>query len=180
MIQFVDLKQKPMARGEIKRFIERFGLIGLLDAESKAYVDAGLKYLKISESELLDADRAGTELAPAAIDSWGQDTEHRSRYGVLDRDAREFLMEKKIFWLTFGVLGLIADFVLPLLVGTRGDHSHLRRSVGGSPTAATGFNTRVWRAIRSGDAIQFFPEEETAHQSKHIDPCLQKQRLAPK
>ena len=26
-------------------------------------------------------------------------------------------MEKKIFWLTFGVLGLIADFVLPLWWG---------------------------------------------------------------
>jgi arsenate reductase (glutaredoxin) len=52
-IHFVDLKQKPMAAGEIKRFIHRFGLRELLDAESKAYVDAGLKYLKLSDSELL-------------------------------------------------------------------------------------------------------------------------------
>jgi len=52
-IQFVDLKQKPMAAGEIRRFVERFGLAALIDAESKAYVDAGLKYLKVSDSELL-------------------------------------------------------------------------------------------------------------------------------
>ncbi len=52
-IQFVDLKQRPMAPGEIRRFIERFGLDGLLDAEGKAYADAGLKYLKVSETELL-------------------------------------------------------------------------------------------------------------------------------
>jgi arsenate reductase (glutaredoxin) len=52
-IQLVDLKQKPMAPGEIKRFVERFGLTGLLDCEGKAYVDAGLKYMKLSESELL-------------------------------------------------------------------------------------------------------------------------------
>ncbi len=52
-IQLVDLKQKPMAPGEIKRFVERFGLTGLLDSEGKAYIDAGLKYLKLSESELL-------------------------------------------------------------------------------------------------------------------------------
>ena len=52
-VQFVDLKQKPMAPGEIKRFIERFGLTGLLDSEGKAYMDAGLKYLKVSESEML-------------------------------------------------------------------------------------------------------------------------------
>jgi arsenate reductase-like glutaredoxin family protein len=52
-IHLVDLKQKPMSAGEIKRFIERFGLAALLDTESKAYVDAGMKYLKLSESELL-------------------------------------------------------------------------------------------------------------------------------
>jgi arsenate reductase-like glutaredoxin family protein len=52
-IQLVDLKQKPMAPGEIRRFIEKFGLSGLLDTESKSYSDAGLKYLKVSESELL-------------------------------------------------------------------------------------------------------------------------------
>ena len=43
-----------MAPGEIRRFIERFGLVGLLDSEGKAYVDGGLKYLKLSDSELLN------------------------------------------------------------------------------------------------------------------------------
>ena len=52
-IQFVDLKQKPIAPGEIKRFVERFGWARLLDSEGKAYVDGGLKYLKLSDSELL-------------------------------------------------------------------------------------------------------------------------------
>ena len=52
--QLVDLKQKPMAPGEIKRFIERFGLARLLDSEGKAYVDAGIKYLKLSDSEMLE------------------------------------------------------------------------------------------------------------------------------
>ncbi|MGD0773495.1 MAG: ArsC/Spx/MgsR family protein [Candidatus Solibacter sp.] len=52
-IHMVDLKQKPMAPGEIKRFIERFGMAVLLDSEGKAYVDAGLKYYKLSDAELL-------------------------------------------------------------------------------------------------------------------------------
>jgi arsenate reductase-like glutaredoxin family protein len=52
-IQIIDLKQKSMAPGEIKRFIDKFGLSGLLDTESKSYLDAGLKYLKVSDSELL-------------------------------------------------------------------------------------------------------------------------------
>jgi arsenate reductase (glutaredoxin) len=53
-IQSVDLKQKPMAAGEIKRFIERFGWAGLLDSQGTAYLNAGLKYLKVSDAELLE------------------------------------------------------------------------------------------------------------------------------
>ncbi|HVO97053.1 MAG TPA: ArsC/Spx/MgsR family protein [Bryobacteraceae bacterium] len=52
-IQLVDLDKKPMSPGEIKRFIERFGLKGLLDPDGKAYIDAGLKYLRVPDSELL-------------------------------------------------------------------------------------------------------------------------------
>lgn len=52
-IHFVDLKQKPMSPGEIKRFVDKFSLAALLDTEGCAYVDAGLKYLKVADSELL-------------------------------------------------------------------------------------------------------------------------------
>jgi arsenate reductase-like glutaredoxin family protein len=53
-IQFVDLKKKPMSPGEIKRFVDRFGLLQLLDTDGAAYVDAGLKYLKTSDAGLLE------------------------------------------------------------------------------------------------------------------------------
>ena len=52
-IHSVDLKQKPMSPGEIRRFIDRYGLHSLLDCEGKVYVEAGLKYLKMSDAELL-------------------------------------------------------------------------------------------------------------------------------
>jgi arsenate reductase-like glutaredoxin family protein len=52
-IHYVDLKKKPMSPGEIKRFVDRFGLSALLDAEGKAYVEAGMKYLKQSDAEIL-------------------------------------------------------------------------------------------------------------------------------
>jgi arsenate reductase-like glutaredoxin family protein len=42
-----------MAAGELRRFIEKFSLSGLLDIESKSYQDAGLKYLKVTDAELL-------------------------------------------------------------------------------------------------------------------------------
>ncbi len=52
-VHLVDLKQKPLAPAEIRRFVERFGLAGLLDSNGKSYIDAGLKYLKLPEAELL-------------------------------------------------------------------------------------------------------------------------------
>ena len=52
-IQLVDLKRKPMAPGKSKRFVDRFRTAPLLDTEGSAYVDAGLKYLKVTDSELL-------------------------------------------------------------------------------------------------------------------------------
>ena len=52
-IHFVDLKIKPMSPGEIKRFIDKFTLTGLVDSDGKAWIDAGLKYMKLSDAELL-------------------------------------------------------------------------------------------------------------------------------
>ena len=51
--QLVDLKRKAMAPAEIGRFVTRFGIAALLDTEGKAYIDAGLKYMKTGERELL-------------------------------------------------------------------------------------------------------------------------------
>jgi arsenate reductase-like glutaredoxin family protein len=42
-----------MAPTEIKRFVDRFGLPGLLDTEGKSWIDGGLKYLKVTDSEML-------------------------------------------------------------------------------------------------------------------------------
>jgi arsenate reductase-like glutaredoxin family protein len=52
-IHLVDLERKPMSGGEIGRFIQRFGLSNLLDTEGAAYREAGLKYLRLSDTELL-------------------------------------------------------------------------------------------------------------------------------
>jgi arsenate reductase-like glutaredoxin family protein len=62
-IHFVDLKQKPMSKGEIQRFIQRFGLAGIVDTEGKAWIDAGLKYMKMADAELL----ARIEREPALL-----------------------------------------------------------------------------------------------------------------
>lgn len=52
-VHFVDLHVKPLAPGELRRFIERFTLQGLLDKEGKAYTASGLKYINMTEAGLL-------------------------------------------------------------------------------------------------------------------------------
>lgn len=52
-IQMVDLKQRPIAPGEIKRFLDKFGWDALLDKEGAPYVDAGLKYMRLPDPQLL-------------------------------------------------------------------------------------------------------------------------------
>jgi arsenate reductase len=53
VVQFVDLAQRAMAPAELRRFVERFGLADLVDREGKAYEAGGLKYLKLSDAELI-------------------------------------------------------------------------------------------------------------------------------
>lgn len=52
-IQMVDLAVKPMAPGEIARFIQRFTLAGLVDTAGKPYESAGLAYLRLTDEDLI-------------------------------------------------------------------------------------------------------------------------------
>ena len=45
VVHYVDLRKKPLAAGELRRFVDRLGAASLLDAESRAYKEQGLAYL---------------------------------------------------------------------------------------------------------------------------------------
>ena len=49
----VDLNDRPMSAGEINRFIQKFGLNAVLDISGKAYIDAGLEFLRVSDDGML-------------------------------------------------------------------------------------------------------------------------------
>ena len=50
----VDVSRKPMAPGELRRFVERLGARALADTESKAWRDGGLGYLSMTDADLAD------------------------------------------------------------------------------------------------------------------------------
>lgn len=53
-IHLVDLTRKPIARGELRRFVERVGPRALIDEGSKAWSDGGLGYLRMDDAEVVD------------------------------------------------------------------------------------------------------------------------------
>ena len=52
--QFVDLSSGKTAPGELKRFVQKVGLSGLIEKGGKAYEASGLEYLRISDDALLE------------------------------------------------------------------------------------------------------------------------------
>ena len=53
-IHQVDLKRKPIAAGELRRFVERLGAAALLDTDGRAYRDAGLGYMRMGDAEIVE------------------------------------------------------------------------------------------------------------------------------
>ena len=53
-IHFVDLRRKPIAPGELRRFVERLGATALLDPGSRSHRDAGLAYLRMDDAEIVE------------------------------------------------------------------------------------------------------------------------------
>jgi arsenate reductase-like glutaredoxin family protein len=52
-IHFVDLRQRSIAPGELRRFTERLGAQNLLDPTSKPFRDQGLGYLALDEQGIV-------------------------------------------------------------------------------------------------------------------------------
>jgi arsenate reductase len=53
-VQLIDVRRKPMAPAELRRFVDRLGARAVADADSKTWRDAGLGYLRMSEDELAE------------------------------------------------------------------------------------------------------------------------------
>jgi arsenate reductase len=72
-IAFVDLKKRPPAPGELKRFAQKFGARALLDEEGKAYKKANLGYLSMGEAEVLERVAADPRLLRLPLVRCGND-----------------------------------------------------------------------------------------------------------
>lgn len=52
-VHFVDLKERAASKGELQRFVQRFGLTRLIDRTSRRYQDLGLGASRLSDDRWL-------------------------------------------------------------------------------------------------------------------------------
>jgi arsenate reductase (glutaredoxin) len=51
---FVDLREKPASVGELRRFVQKFGVDAVLDRESGRFLDLGLAHSQLSDKRWLE------------------------------------------------------------------------------------------------------------------------------
>lgn len=52
-VHLVEFRRKPIAAGELRRFVVRLGAAALVDTAGRAYSQAGIGYLRMDDSELV-------------------------------------------------------------------------------------------------------------------------------
>jgi arsenate reductase-like glutaredoxin family protein len=73
VVHFVDLRKKPIAPGELRRFVDRLGVTALLDVESRSYKEGGLAYLTTDTSGVIARLLADVRLLRLPLVRFGDD-----------------------------------------------------------------------------------------------------------
>jgi arsenate reductase (glutaredoxin) len=73
VVHFVDLRKKPIAAGELRRFTDRLGAAALLDTESRPYREAGLAYLTTDAAGIMARLLADVRLLKLPLVRYGDD-----------------------------------------------------------------------------------------------------------
>ncbi len=71
-VSLVDLRRKPIAAGELRRFVQRLGASALLDTGGRAYRDAGLGYLVMDDSRIVERLLADHRLLRLPLVRYGE------------------------------------------------------------------------------------------------------------
>jgi arsenate reductase-like glutaredoxin family protein len=73
VVHYVDLRKKPIAAGELRRFTDRLGAAALLDTESRAYREGGLAYLSTDTAGIAARLLADVRLLRLPLVRYGDD-----------------------------------------------------------------------------------------------------------
>ena len=70
-VHFVDLKERPASKGELQRFVQKFGLTPLIDRTSKRYQELGLGVARLSDDRWLTLLTQEPALLAQPLTRWG-------------------------------------------------------------------------------------------------------------
>jgi len=73
VVHYVDLRKKPIAAGELRRFTDRLGVGGIVDTESRPYREQGLAYLASDAAGLTARLLADVRLLRLPLVRYGDD-----------------------------------------------------------------------------------------------------------
>ncbi len=73
VVHFVDLRKKPIAAGELRRFTDRLGAPALLDTESRPYKEQGLAHLSTDTSGITSRLLADVRLIRLPLVRYGEE-----------------------------------------------------------------------------------------------------------
>jgi len=73
VVSFVDIRKRPMAPAELRRFVDRLGARTLLDETSRAYRDGELAHLRMDDREIAARVQADQRLLRLPLVRFGDD-----------------------------------------------------------------------------------------------------------
>ena len=73
VVHYVDLRKKPIAAGELRRFTDRLGAAALLDTESRPYKEQGLAYLSTDATGITGRLLADVRLLKLPLVRYGEE-----------------------------------------------------------------------------------------------------------
>ena len=73
VVHFVDLRKKPIAAAELRRFTDRLGAAALLDTESRPYKEQGLAYLSSDTAGITSRLLADVRLIRLPLVRYGEE-----------------------------------------------------------------------------------------------------------
>lgn len=73
VVHFVDLRKKPIAPGELRRFTDRLGAAALLDTESRGYREQGLAFLTADTAGITSRLLADIKLMRLPLVRYGEE-----------------------------------------------------------------------------------------------------------
>jgi len=73
VVHFVDVRKKPIAPGELRRFTDKLGAAALLDADSRPYKEQGLAYLTTDTAGITARLLADARLIKLPLVRYGDD-----------------------------------------------------------------------------------------------------------